>query len=131
MARIPDEEIERLKSEISLERLAEAKGVKLKKHGEDLIGPLPVPRRPGAEPGDHAGEEPLALPGGVPGGRDGDRLGDAGGAGELSARGGALAGADLPSLAAEERARRRQRRRKLAPVLEAERERRRSCSSRW
>lgn len=41
MARIPDEEIERLKREISLERLAEAKGVKLKKHGENLIGLCP------------------------------------------------------------------------------------------
>ncbi|MFC1641670.1 CHC2 zinc finger domain-containing protein [Myxococcota bacterium] len=41
MARIPEEEIERLKREISLERLAEAKGVKLKKHGPDLIGLCP------------------------------------------------------------------------------------------
>jgi len=41
MARIPDEEIERLKREISLQRLAEAKGVKLKKHGENLLGLCP------------------------------------------------------------------------------------------
>lgn len=41
MARIPDEEIERMKSQISLERLAEAKGVKLKKHGENLLGLCP------------------------------------------------------------------------------------------
>ncbi len=41
MARIPEEEIERLKSQISLERLAEAKGVKLKKHGENLLGLCP------------------------------------------------------------------------------------------
>jgi DNA primase len=41
MARIPEEEIERLKSRISLERLAQAKGVKLKKHGENLIGLCP------------------------------------------------------------------------------------------
>ena len=41
MARIPEEEIERLKSQISLERLALAKGVKLKKHGENLLGPCP------------------------------------------------------------------------------------------
>jgi len=41
MARIPDEEIERLKSQISLERLAEAKGIKLKKHGENLLGLCP------------------------------------------------------------------------------------------
>src|SRR5215216_4982049 len=41
MARIPDEEIERLKSQISLQRLAETKGVKLKKHGENLLGLCP------------------------------------------------------------------------------------------
>jgi DNA primase catalytic core len=41
MARIPEEEIERLKSRISLERLAQAKGVKLKKHGENLLGLCP------------------------------------------------------------------------------------------
>src|SRR5687768_6018231 len=41
MARITDEEIERLKSQISLERLAVAKGVKLKKHGENLLGLCP------------------------------------------------------------------------------------------
>src|ERR687888_171462 len=41
MARIPEEEIERLKSQISLERLAEAKGVTLKKHGENLLGLCP------------------------------------------------------------------------------------------
>jgi DNA primase catalytic core len=41
MARIPDEEIEQLKKEVSLERLAEARGVKLKRHGADLIGLCP------------------------------------------------------------------------------------------
>lgn len=41
MARIPEEEIERLKAQISLERLAEAKGVKLKRHGSDLMGLCP------------------------------------------------------------------------------------------
>jgi DNA primase len=41
MARVAEEEIERLKSQISLERLAEAKGVKLKRHGDDLIGLCP------------------------------------------------------------------------------------------
>lgn len=38
MARIPESEIERLKREVSVERLAEARGVKLKRHGADLIG---------------------------------------------------------------------------------------------
>jgi len=35
MARIPDIELERLKQTIALERLAEAKGVQLKRHGSD------------------------------------------------------------------------------------------------
>ena len=41
MARIAGSEIERLKREISVERLAEAGGVALKKHGSDLIGLCP------------------------------------------------------------------------------------------
>ena len=41
MARIPEEEIERLKREVSIERLAEARGVKLKRHGADLVGLCP------------------------------------------------------------------------------------------
>ncbi len=36
MARIPDHEIERLKKEISVERLAEARGIQLTRHGADL-----------------------------------------------------------------------------------------------
>ena len=42
MARIPDEEIERLKREIPLERLAEARGVVLTRHGADLRGGFPM-----------------------------------------------------------------------------------------
>jgi DNA primase len=41
MARVSEEEIQRLKQEISLERLVEAKGVKLKRHGKDLVGLCP------------------------------------------------------------------------------------------
>jgi DNA primase len=41
MARIPDEELERLKREVSVQRLAEARGVKLKGHGKDLLGLCP------------------------------------------------------------------------------------------
>ncbi len=41
MPRIPGEVIERLKQEVSLERLAEARGVKLKRHGADLLGLCP------------------------------------------------------------------------------------------
>jgi hypothetical protein len=41
MARIAEEEIERLKHEVSVERLAEARGIELKRHGADLIGLCP------------------------------------------------------------------------------------------
>jgi DNA primase catalytic core len=41
MARIPNEEIERLKSEVSVQRLAEARGIELKRHGGNLIGLCP------------------------------------------------------------------------------------------
>ena len=40
MARIPEEEIERIKRDVSLERLVEASGVELKKMGKDLFGVL-------------------------------------------------------------------------------------------
>ena len=41
MARIPDEVIERLKQEVSLQRLVEARGVQLQRHGADLLGLCP------------------------------------------------------------------------------------------
>ena len=41
MARIPDETIERLKLEVPIQRLAEARGVKLRQHGADLLGLCP------------------------------------------------------------------------------------------
>ncbi len=41
MARIPEPEIERLKQEISLQRLAESAGIALKRHGADLLGLCP------------------------------------------------------------------------------------------
>jgi DNA primase len=41
MARIPEEEIERLKREVSLERLVAGFGIELKKHGAGLIGTCP------------------------------------------------------------------------------------------
>jgi DNA primase len=41
VARIPDEELERLKAEISVERLIEAGGVTLKPAGKDLLGRCP------------------------------------------------------------------------------------------
>lgn len=41
MARIDEAELARLKSEISVEGLAEAAGVVLRRHGSDLIGLCP------------------------------------------------------------------------------------------
>src|ERR1700761_1121260 len=41
MARIPDSVIERLKTTVSVQRLAEARGVVLTKHGADLHGRCP------------------------------------------------------------------------------------------
>lgn len=41
MGRIAEQEIERLKSEVSVEELARARGVELKRHGNDLIGLCP------------------------------------------------------------------------------------------
>ena len=41
MARIPDEDIERIKREVSLQRLVEAQGIELKRHGADLLGLCP------------------------------------------------------------------------------------------
>jgi DNA primase len=41
MARIPDEVVERLKREVSLERIVQTKGIELKKHGDNLVGRCP------------------------------------------------------------------------------------------
>lgn len=41
MARIPDEEIERLKREVSLQRLAECRGIALRGQGDNLLGLCP------------------------------------------------------------------------------------------
>ncbi len=41
MARIPDTEIERLKNEVSVERLVEASGIELKRGGKDMLGRCP------------------------------------------------------------------------------------------
>jgi DNA primase catalytic core len=48
MARIPESEVEQLKKEISVQRLAEARGIKLTRQGADLLGKCPFhdDRRP-------------------------------------------------------------------------------------
>ncbi|MCU7817181.1 MAG: hypothetical protein KZQ81_18805 [Candidatus Thiodiazotropha sp. (ex Rostrolucina anterorostrata)] len=41
MTRISDDQLDRLKQEVSLQRLTEGMGISLKCHGADLIGPCP------------------------------------------------------------------------------------------
>lgn len=41
MARIPETELERLKTEIAVERLVTARGVALERRGADLVGRCP------------------------------------------------------------------------------------------
>ena len=41
MARIPERELERLKAEVAVERLAEARGIALARKGADLVGLCP------------------------------------------------------------------------------------------
>jgi len=41
VARIPEDELERLKREVSLVRLAEARGIELSRHGADMVGRCP------------------------------------------------------------------------------------------
>lgn len=53
MARIPDDEIERLKREIPLERLVKGFGIELKRHGANLVGRCPF----------HEDHEPSLLTG--------------------------------------------------------------------
>jgi hypothetical protein len=60
MARIATSEIERLKNEISEERLVESSGIVLWKSGNDRIR-RPLPRRRHGVPGAYLGEEPVAM----------------------------------------------------------------------
>ena len=41
MARIPEKDIERIKREVSVQQLAEARGIELKRHGKHLLGLCP------------------------------------------------------------------------------------------
>ncbi len=62
-ARIPEAEIERIKQEVSVQRLAKARGLGLDRHGADLIGLCPF-HEDTYLPGPHKGvwnEEALAV----------------------------------------------------------------------
>ena len=65
MARIPDEIIKRLKQEVSVQRLAEARGVKLKRHGKELQGLCPFHDDHEPSLSYRSGEERLGLQGSV------------------------------------------------------------------
>src|SRR5690349_19119963 len=41
MARIPEAEVEKLRREVSVQRLVEARGIELQRHGENLLGRCP------------------------------------------------------------------------------------------
>ena len=61
MARIPDAELSRLKSEVSLLRLVGAEGIALKTPRCRPDRPLPLPRGQDALVGDHPENQPLPL----------------------------------------------------------------------
>ncbi len=63
MGRIPDEDIQRLKRDISLEQLRALARHRPPPHRCQPPRPLPLPRRPRALAGDHARQQPVALPG--------------------------------------------------------------------
>ena len=88
MARIPKDELERLKRETDLVELVRAAGVELKAARQGPARAVSVSRRQGAVAGRHSGEEPVELPRRLRRGRNGGRLGDADAGGELPARGG-------------------------------------------
>ena len=70
MARIPEETIERLKQEVSLERLADGSRGEADAAWRGSVRAVPVSRRPRAVAGDQPEEESVALPGRLPDGRD-------------------------------------------------------------
>jgi len=61
MARIPDAELERLKAEVSVERLVEAAGNRADEDGQGPDGEMPVPRGPGGFADRDPRQESLAL----------------------------------------------------------------------
>lgn len=86
MARIPQGDIDRIKQELSVQRLAEARGIELKRHGKELLGRCPFhdDRTPSLAI-DPAKNLWHCLGACQTGGRS-DRLGDEGGGREFSLR---------------------------------------------
>ena len=101
MAHIPEVE-ERIKREVSIQRLAEARGVKLHRSGKELIGLCPFHDDRNSQPEHRPGEERVELQGRLRRGRRRNPVGDAGRGSELPSRAGAAAegASTLPSCGA-------------------------------
>ena len=97
MPYVPPELKARIKREISVQRLAEARGIKLRRSGKELIGLCPFHQDTKSQPQHRSGEKRLALQRCVRRRRRRDRVGEAGRGHQLYARGG-TAEAELSSL---------------------------------
>jgi CHC2 zinc finger len=91
VARIPDAEIGRLKEQVSLVSLAEARGVTLRQTGADLTGCCPFHQDRSPSLVISPGKSLWHCLGARQAGGRRDRLGDAGGGRVVPARGGAAA----------------------------------------
>ena len=65
MPLVPENLKERLKREVSIQRLAEARGIKLTRKGTSLMGAVSLPQRPEPKLVHRSGEERVELPGGL------------------------------------------------------------------
>ena len=65
MPYVPPELKERIKREVSIQRLAEARGIKLRRSGKELIGLCPFHRDTRPEPQHRPGEKRVGLQGRV------------------------------------------------------------------
>ena len=83
MPYVPPEVKERIKREVSIQRLAEARGIKLTRSGKELIGLCPFHDDRNPEPEHRPGEKRVELQGRLRRGRRRDPVGDAGRGGEL------------------------------------------------
>ena len=83
MPYVPPDVKERIKREVSVQRLAEARGIKLVRSGKELIGLCPFHDDHNPEPEYRPGEECVELQGRLRRGRRRDPVGDAGRGSEL------------------------------------------------
>ena len=100
MPYVPPEEKERIKREVSIQRLAEARGIKLTRSGKELIGLCPFHDDHSPSLNIDPAKNVWHCKGACGEGRRRDPVGDARPGSELPSRGGAV-GADYLPLAAE------------------------------